>query len=85
MAELTRETFIEIQTRLAQEATDRFLRKYKRHRKSRNELVGRTPELKLNPGIISCFFIISKISSSLAFTTFKIKFLLIFLKFEFIK
>ena len=36
---------------LAQEATDRFLRKYKRHRKSRNELVGRTPELKLNPGL----------------------------------
>ena len=43
------------------------------------------PEFKLNPGIIICFFNVSKISSNLAFITFKIKFLLIFLKFELVK
>ena len=43
------------------------------------------PEVKLNPGIINCFFNFSKISSNLAFIIFKIKFLLIFLKFELIK
>ena len=43
------------------------------------------PEFKLNSGTIICFFIVSKISSNLAFITFKIKFLLIFLKLELIK
>ena len=43
------------------------------------------PEFKLNPGTINCFFKISRISSNLAFVTFKIKFLLIFLKLESIK
>ena len=37
------------------------------------------PEVKLNPGIINCFFNVSKISSNLAKGTLKIKFLLIFL------
>ena len=44
-----------------------------------------TPDLRLKPGTISCFFKIWKISSSLSLTTLKIKFLLIFLKFESIK
>ena len=59
-----------------------YFSKFKRLEPSPNSI---NFESKLNSGMISCFLIVSKISSNLAFITFVIKSLLIFLNLELIK